>query len=321
MENTQLPTFADVDPSSVILVEDDFESSTEETQEEIEETENPIESDEPVEQVDDPLARATYEALVERGLLEEDETFSGNFDHIEEKLDALPAKLLREAINELPNHSQSVLNYIATAGDNLTPDELKTFMREYLGEENLPDVSTLDSARSFLEDEFKAQGLRYNAIQAQLDDLEDSDELLSEAEKILKSKGKKTDTLIQDKERENQQMVEDQKQFYQSVTTALGETKWAKSQQDKILQIIPKANSIMQESIKQPKAYVQLMDFLSKFNGKEFDLEVYKKQGEARATSNIREKLEKSGFSSASKTSSSDKTPTKDSFKNYELVV
>lgn len=316
-----LPTFEDVNPTDVIL---QIEEPVEEVTAVIEEI--PIEEEEIEEQPEapeaDPLARATYESLVEKGILEEDDTFNGTFEYLDEKFEQLPTKLLRSAINELPEHSQQVLKFIAAGGSTLDPEELKTYLKEYIGEQELPDVSTVDSARSFLEAEFKAQGLRPSAIQAQLDDLEDTDELLSEAEKILKSKERKTDTLIKEKEASNEANVKAQKQFVQEVTQTLSEIGWSKPQQQKIMEVIPKANNILGEIVKSPKAYVQLMDLLSKFNGKDFDLEAIKKQGESRAASTMKDKLNKAGFvSGSSKTTSTNESPLNDIFKDFKPIV
>lgn len=319
MENT-LPTFEDVQTTDVILSVDNFETEVEET--EVIETDVEQTSSEETSVEVDPLAQATYESLVEKGLLEEDESFNGTFEYIDEKLEGLPSKLLKSAIDDLPEHSQSVLKYIATAGTNLTTDELKTFMKEYLGEQDVPDVTSLDTARSFMEDHLRSQGLREKAIQAQLDDLEDSDELISEAEKLIKSREKKTETLIQNKEQENQQLIQDQKAFVTSVNTTLTETGWSKTQQDKVRQIIPKTNEVLNQIVKSPKAYVQLMDLLTKFNGTEFDLEDYKKQGEARTASTIKDKITKSGFTSTgSKTKTSTDAPAHDIWKEFKPIV
>lgn len=322
MENTEFPTFDELPQNEVILQMEDIESSEVETAAET--VEDEVVSQEETAEVitEDPLARATYEALVEKGVLSEDEAFDGTFEYVDSKLDELPNQLLKKAIDVLPTHSQSVLKYIAAAGDNLTEDELKSFMMEYLGEMVQPDLTTLDSARAFLEDHLKSQGLRPAAIQAQLDDLEDSNELISEAEKLQASKPKKTEQLIQQKAEEQQQTIEAQKQFYTSIKTELSQTQWAKSQQDKVLQTIPKTNQILSDVIKSPKAYIQMIDFLSKFDGKEFNLADFEKRGESRATSSLKAKIEKSGFSSATtKTSGSSDEPTKDSFKNYDLIV
>jgi len=325
MENTlQLPTFEDASPTDVVLSVDTFETELETPEIETEE-EQETQTDEPdLGSPDvDPLAQATYEAYVERGLLEEDSEFDGTFESLDVKLDQVPSKLLKQAIDDLPQHSQSVLKFIAAAGTNMQPEELKAFMKEYLGEQDLPDVSNLDSARNFMEQHLKAQGLRPNAIQAQLDDLEDSNELITEAEKLIQSKEKKTDSMILNKEQENQKIKQGQQEFVQSVNTTLTELGWSKPQQQKVLQTIPKTNEILGQIVKSPKAYVQLMDILSKFDGKDnFDLEAFKKQGESRVTSTLKAKLDKSGYTSGSgKTTSSTEIPTSDLFKDYKPIV
>jgi len=320
-----LPTFEDVLPSDVILTVEDFQEEVIED-EEIQE-EAPV-SDLPEEELPegptegDPLARVAFDSLVEKGILEPDSDFKKSFEELDSKFEGLPNKLLRSAIDELPDHSQTILKFIASAGTNLTADELQTFIKEYYKEQDTPEISTADEARSYLEQQFKTQGLRPSAIQAQLDELEDEGKLEEEAGKLLKSKNKVTDTLLQEKELENSKIVQAQKDFNVSVQTALQETTWSKPQREKVLQVIPKANQILNDVIKTPKAYLQLMDLLSMFDGKEFDLEHIKKQGESRVSSSIKEKLEKSGFSSAAtKTKSSSDSPLKDEWKNYKPIV
>lgn len=259
---------------------------------------------------DSILAETVYQSLVERGLLAEDEKFDKTFTYIESKLDDLPDQLLTKGAEKLPEYSRSLYNYMVTAGENLSKEELNTFIREFIGEQDVPDVSTLDTAREFMETQLKEQGLRPSAIEAQLDELEASDELITEAEKILSSAQKKTAQLSAEKIAENEQIKESQKLFYESVKHEIAETKWDKKQQDKVLQTIPKTNEIFNKLINKPKAYVQLMDFLAKFDGEEFDLEVYRKQGESRTTSKMQERLNAAKFSSAT-TGTSATTPKK----------
>ena len=328
MENTE-NTLLTFDDSEVVLNLEDFETAIqpEEVEEVAEESSEEVESTEETNEVDeivnDPLAQTVYESLVEKGILPKSEEFNGTFEFIDEQMDNLPNVLLKKAIDDLPEHSQQLLKFVAAAGQNLEREELDKFIREFINEQSIPDVTSLDTARAYLETHLKEQGLRPSAIQAQLDDLEDSDELISEAEKLLSKKVKTTDQLIRDKELENKEIQESQKQFFKSVQTSLAETSWSKTQQEKVLQTIPKATSIISEVISKPKAYIQLIDFLEKFNGDEFNIEVYRKQGESRATSTIKDKLEKSGFTSAStKVQSTTGSPdASDSFKDYKLIV
>lgn len=248
----------------------------------------------------DPLAVATYQSLVERGIFDEDENFTNSFDYIEEKLDELPNKLLRKAIDERPAFSKGVLDYVFEAGSNLSEDEFKTFIKTFLKEQDVPDVSTADSAREFLEKTLVDQGLAAPAIQAQLDYLEDNDLLVKNAQELLDKRTKESEKLTQQKIEENKRIQEDRQKFTDSVNNTLKEMNWSKKQQDVVFDAMNRSNDIIQKTIQNPKAYVQLMDFLSKFNGKEFDIEDYRKQGESRAVSKFKEKIENSGFSSTS---------------------
>ena len=327
------PTFDNVDESEVILTVDSFETeetvdeSTEQTDtEDTEDTEEIIETEDSQEDQggieEDPIARATYEALVEKGVIEADEAFDGSFDSLESKLDLLPSKLLKSAVDELPQHSQVVLKYIATAGNNLTEAELETYLKEYLNEKAAPDLSSLDTARAFMEKHLQSSGLVAAAIQAQLDALEDTNTLIAEAEKLANSKTKQTDKLIQAKTQENEAVVKQRQEFAKSINKTIQETGWAKSQQEKVIQTIPKTNELLQTIVKNPKAYVQFVDFLSKFNGTEFDLEAFRKQGEGRTASVLRDKLNKSGFTSGgSKTSSKEANPKANIFDEFKPVV
>jgi len=329
---TTLPTLEGVNKSDVILTLEDLVSDTqteiqEEFTEESDQEDLDNEPEESGEETNEPegdiLALHVYETLVEKNLIPKSDDFDGTFDYIEQSLLSRPKELVKQEISTYPDFSQQVLNYVSTAGQNLTEEEFKNFVKEFINEQDTPDVSTLDSARSYLEEHLKQSGLRPAAIQAQLDELEDSDELISEAEKLLQQKEKQTDKLIKAKEVENTEITEAQKQFFDSVQTVLQEVKWTQPQKDKVLQTIPKTNTIFAEISKNPKAYVQLIDFLSKFDGKEFNMESYLKQGESRATSQLKEKLEKSGYDSAGKSKSGNPTDLSknDDLKKYTMII
>lgn len=284
-----MTTFEDVNP---------FDEIDETQQDGDQQEQGTIEVEQQEESEGDPLATATYEALVERGLFVADDKFDNSFDYIESKLSELPDNLLKQAVESKPEFSKKVLDYILIANDNLTEVEFQSFIKEFIKEQDKPDVSTADSARAFLEDHFSKQGIAAPAVQAQLDYLEDTSDIVKEAEKLLALVEKQTDKLIESKKQENEQIAESQKVFYAEVNSALKEFNWSQKQQDSVMATMNKSNEIIQAVIKNPKAYVQMMDFMSKFNGKEFDLEDYRKQGESRATSKFKEKIQNSGFTS-----------------------
>lgn len=301
---------------------DEFEVSLEEieTPEVVEEIIQP--ETEVVEATSDPLAQSVYEQLLEKGYVDEDdEPFDGSFEYIDNKLSQLPQKLLASAIQELPTESQQLLKFVATAGKELTREELKEYFQTYLAEADDIKFDTQDDARKFLETELKSKGLRDSAIRAQLDELEDEELLIEEAEKLQKEKIKKTDTLLSNKQQSVSQKAEQQRIFISNLQKEIEETKWAKSKQDKVRETIPKANEILNKIVADPKAYVQFIDILTRFDGKQFNFEDLRKQGESRAASTLKSKIEKNGFSSAGTTSASSENKLLDILKDYEIVV
>lgn len=267
------------------------EETTEETTE-VEVQDNP-ETTEP-----DPLAQATYDKYVELGIIDEDEEFDGTFEYIEQKMEELPKKALQQALDQLPQESQAVLQFIATAGKNVDKKELFDFVKQWYTEEQT-EFETEDEARTFLETKLKAQGLGSKSIQVELDDLEDDGKLLEKANKLLKEDGSKSSKSIEAKAAQNQQIKQQQQQFYSSIAEELKTLNYSKKKTEQIQTTIPKANQILSEVIKNPKAYVQLIDVLSTFNGKEFNFDTFVKQGESKAVSSIKQAMEKSGVSSA----------------------
>lgn len=269
----------------------------------------------------DPLAKSVYEQLLEKGYIDDEVPFDGTFNYIDERLSELPQKLLRSAIEQLPDESQKLLKFVSEAGADLTKKELKEFFTAYLAEEDDIKVDSLDQARTLLEEDLKAKGLRSGAIQAQLDELEEDGLLLEEAEKIQKAKLKKTDKILADKIQSRKDKEESQRIYVSHIKEELEKTKWSKERQQKITQAIPKANEILNKIINTPKAYVQFIDLLTRFDGQQFDLEDFRKQGESRGTSSIKAAIVKNGFSSAGAASSGSKSELADLLKNYEIVV
>lgn len=288
-------------------LENDFpEDQVEETTDENETEDEGQEEDEPIEETEtkeepDALAKATYNRLVAQGLLDEDPEFAGTFEDIEERLEDVPKRLLNQAIEELPQNSQAMLKFIAAAGTNITPQEIYDFAKTVVNETQT-SFETLDEAKSFMETKLKAQGLKDRAIQAEIEELEDSDELLDKANKLLAEDNKKSQKLIENKEEQNRQIQESQKQFVSAIGEELKTLNYSKRKEEQIRSTMPKSNQILSDVVKSPKAYIQLIDFLSKFKNNEFDLSDYLKQGASKATSDLREALNKTTASTGTKT-------------------
>lgn len=281
--------------------QDSQDTTEEEEQDLIEEQDNqdiPETTEETQEDGKDPLAQATFDKYVALGVLEPDEEFDGTFDYIESRLDDAPVKLLNQAIQELPEQSHAVLQFITAAGANITKDEIIKFVETWK-EEDRTSFEMEDEARTYLADKLKTQGLRDKAIQAQLDDLEDEGELLNEANKLLAEENTKTQKLIESKKAQTESNKQAEKQWYSAIQEELKTLNYTKRKNDEIQKTMANANKVLQDVYTSPKAVIQLMDLLTKFNGKEFDLSDFEKQGTTKAVSGIREAMAKSAQNSA----------------------
>lgn len=325
---TTLPNFEEND---VILKLEDFSSEGEDnkdggqgSQEKNEPGDNEDKSSPDLDD-DAILAKSVYEVFVDKGFFEKDDSFGNSFEEIESKIDSLPSKFLHQAVEELPDFSKSVVKFVATAGDNLTEDEFKDYIRSFLNESETVDFSNLDYARSYLKDYYKSQNIRASIVDNMLDALENESGLQEEAEKIYgEKKGKETQAMLKAKEDENKSREESRKQFIENINTELKNNDWADARKKEIVRTIPNANKILSQIISKPSAYIQLIDLLSRFDGDKFDLEHIKKQGESRGVSSIKEKLSANRITSAGTgTKGSNEKPDTNNelLKDYKPIV
>jgi predicted nucleic-acid-binding protein len=153
---------------------------------------------------------------------------------------------------------------------------------------------------------YKSLGTREKAINIILDNLEEDDEIIEEAKKIFEEKNKesKTEKLIVKKEEENQELKRQYQERVQSINNELQQTGWKKEKIERVSNLLSNQNlnTRLTEAFKNPKAIVQLADFLDMYNEKtkEFDLTSYKNQTLSTVTKTLKERLEKESFSSAS---------------------
>jgi hypothetical protein len=256
----------------------------------------------------DPKAIAFYEELKTRGYVSEENEFKGSWEELDAYFDTLPQQVLNSVIESLPNESKDILKFIATAGQNITKDELKSFFETYFEEQNEKsfNIETNDDARDFLMQHYKSLGTREKAINIILDNLEEDDEIIEEAKKIFEEKNKesKTEKLIVKKEEENQELKRQYQERVQSINNELQQTGWKKEKIERVSNLLSNQNlnTRLTEAFKNPKAIVQLADFLDMYNEKtkEFDLTSYKNQTLSTVTKTLKERLEKESFSSAS---------------------
>lgn len=253
----------------------------------------------------DPLAIAFYDQIKERGYVSEDSEFKGTWEELDEYFDSLPQQVLNLTIQSLPDLSKDVVKFIATAGQNITKEEMKNFFQTYFEEisDKETTIETHDDARDFLKSHYETLGMKPKAIVAALDSLEDDDELLDEAKKLFEEKNKtsKTQKLIENKESENKEIIQKNKERVELIQQEINSTGWKKEKIERVTEILSKNfNSRLTEVINNPKAIVQLADFLDLFDpkSKQFDLTAYKNQIASKDTKGLKEKLIEASFSS-----------------------
>jgi hypothetical protein len=251
----------------------------------------------------DPAAISLYQEMKERGYVDPNDKFDGTWESFDEYFTTLPQKVLDSVIQELPDFSKNLVKFVATAGENITSEELINFVDKHLkAHSEDTNLDSLDSARSYLENVYKQSGLRASAIQSQLDDLEDSEELIQEAKKHYSENNskKETEALIAEKENTNAEIKARQKAYAAELQKELVATGW---KQEKIVEIqntLSGSNfsNAIREITTSPKALVQLANFIKLYDPKQknFNLDSFVKQVESKQTISLKEKLEKNQF-------------------------
>ncbi len=273
----------------------------------------------------DPLATSFYEELVNRGYLDESDNFTGSWDELDSMIADLPQRVLNSVIATMPEESKQLLKFVAAAGQDLTKEELKKFFNTYFEESSMPDISTNDSARAYLESVLEQQGLKPRAIQAQLDSLEDEDALIDEAKKVLNSKTASTEEVIRQKEQEVKEKRQAQQNFVRSIQEEIKAQGWKPERVAKVQGTFSEVNNILNQVASNPRAYVQLIDLLTYFdsNKKEFDLSIINKRAEAKAASSLKDNIIKNGFSSSGSKSGSNIVTDNNTnnLDNYEPII
>jgi len=261
------------------------------TELEVQETTDQEESveQETTQQEPDELAKFTYEEYKNRGLIvdSEDNPFDGTLEWIEEQMDKLPTIVQNNLISKLPTEARDFVDLLLTK-PNLTKDDFRQFYQDFLNDES-PVVETVDEARTFLESVYAEKGLKPKAIQAQLDDLEDENQLIDEAKKELDKKGSITKANLQAVKQQETEYQKQHAEFLTSVQTEIGT--YNPIRQKAIKEIAPNVGQIVNDISSNPKAYTQLLDILTYYKDGKFDLSKFEKQAETKAVSKFKDRL------------------------------
>ena len=325
------------DATDDYVVDDDTIIDVSSAADEDEPNEEEGEDDKPAETGEVPEKEAvsvTYQTLVNKGILSEEEDVPETWDALDEKISSIPNQVAQALVMNTPKIGQSLIDFVFKTGDRLTADNLREFYKEHLDVVEFTETGppqTEEDAEKFVESMYSKQRLSATAIRAAIVTLKDENELLEEAERLYKLDEEARAAKV--KERVDAEGVttnknkDDAKQYWQGVSSAITETKWEAKKQKSIYDFLAKRelNNRLNDIYKDPKALVFLADFVEKYDPskKEFNLDAYKKQVASEEAGNIKKNILKDGFGNlVSKTGSTAANPNRTlKIENLEPII
>lgn len=254
----------------------------------------------------DSDAVATFKTLVEKGILPDDDEFSGSWDDLDQRISSLPQIVAQSIINSAPDITQKIIEY-SFLKDNITKEDLKTFINTYLEDiEEVPiEDKDIDSIKHYIQEKYTSKGLSDKAISAIIRDLEDQDfdgqALISEAKKLSEDKSDmKSDKLMQQAKEDQIRQQEEQIMFLESVANEIKATGWADTRINTIASYLRdnRVTQIIQNAFLNPKALVQLANFTTYYDERTntFNFEEFAKQANTNKVENLKANLLKDNF-------------------------
>lgn len=313
--------------------EDEFQMSPSFGEEGVEEDEEEEEDPNPKEV--DPVAKGTYETLVEKGILSESEDFDGTLDFIENQLENLPQAVANSLVSNAPEVGQNLIDYIFTRGKDLTREDLHSFMSTHM-EDLMPAVerefTEVKDALEYIEESLKKtySGTRAKLMaEAILDEGDEAviEEAKSIYEKEKESTPKKAKALLEKEKDQQADKVEKQRKFVSKVLEEVDSLEWKDKRKNTIK--LSLAKNLHEEALSSaygnPKAFVQLVDFLTYFNKEtnEFDLTAFIAARDSKVTKKIKDKASSDRWSSSGSTSSGKRGNAKgnDFFSSHKALI
>ena len=228
--------------------------------------------------VGDPTAKVAYDILVEKNVLPELEDFDNTFESLEKAMEQLPNIVADQLVKSSPTATQKLLEYAFALGDEATEEKLKDFFsttQQGVPEEDISQDA--DKLRDFMFSEYKAKMPDMDAedIDSILDRLEDNGKLVKRGQKMLEAKEslktQQADNKIEEAREAQRKAKVEREQFQQGFDDELKRLKWSKTKMAAIqeqydAQVV---NDKLATMYKDPKAYLQLLNFLTYFDNKE----------------------------------------------------
>ena len=269
------------------------------------------EEEEEKEDDDVEVIKGVYELFQSKGILPEKEVAS--WEDFESEINSykteLPNKIRQEIIESSGEEFKRLYEFSLTKPE-LTRADLIDFLQ---AEENDAQVESINdnlSARTYLKKQYSSQ-FEDNVLDAMLDALEDSDQLLTKAKSV---KTNQAEQKLAQAQAQQEQLIQQQQEFFNSISTELDAQPWKESHRKNVKQAWQsgKVDQTLQAVANNPKALVQLINFLSYYDdtSSNFNLDTFFTKAQSKETNSVKNKIISSaqnrGGSTKSKKANSD---------------
>lgn len=262
----------------------------------------------------EPSQAATlfYKELAANGIGKDDKdeyTFEDVNSLLNEYTSALPQQITEQIIESTPELGRKAVDYIFSKGADLTKDDLKSFVTTYLEDLSSDDIviDSDETARQVLEAEYKGK-FKPNVIEVMLDTLEDDGELQAEAKKLIESKPKKADQMLEQTKQEKIDAAKAQQDYINAINAQFDEFGWDKRLVSQLQSdfISGKTAKIFSEAGTHPKAMAQLINLGRYWDDKtkSFNFDKFIEKAGTKQAKSLKDKIEQDMFSSTPQTRS-----------------
>lgn len=282
--------------------EDDLPTNEEQTSQEVTE-ETSVEEPKEVQPNDDVLA--IYNIYKDQGIIEEREDFDGTFESLHQAIvddaNKRQEQLVTSIFQSVPEFAQPLFELAINKGGDLTQDDLKELIEiSQAPSFTKDDLSNDEKAAQFLTQVYMREYEEDEEGAAErIDLLRDRDRLQKEATKEYERQERLRSELIDNKVQEakalKEQREQAQRQFQQSFVQNLQGLEW----QDKRKQVVQEElfsgnfKQRVEHIMQNPAALAQLIDFMSYYDGDNFDLSAYQKQAFSPSNKKVKDQVQK----------------------------
>lgn len=252
-------------------------------------------------------------------------------DYLRSKLPEMEERAFLKSIEKLSPDTQELLQYAFNNAGQDTPDKLREFFNKYVE----PTTNTYEeNPKAYLKNILLQSStlMTEKDIEEKLEDWEEEGVLENKAKtayELQKAElDKQKEQELKSAEENRKKQIERVQQFSQNVNSIVEQQQWGEEKQEQFVNTVRKAQEYNQMISSNPKAYVQMINFLSYFNPEkgEFDLDNWiaasastKEANEK--TKKMKQDLLSSAISRVNKRNSGNKPKGKKSADPLEVII